>query len=139
MSTERDSSSTKHFSITSQQRRFLSLSSFSTMNPSIMKSNLITNMRKCIIIMRRDGRFAHSSRAQEDTLFVAGSNNNVDYATATFGAELNCACSKCEQGVVFAFAYVHTRVKVSAALTNDDFARVYFLTCVTLYAKTLCV
>ena len=53
MSTERDSSSTKHFSITSQQRRFLSLSSFSTMNPSsIMKSNLITTMRKCIIIMR---------------------------------------------------------------------------------------
>ncbi len=31
--------------------------------------------------MRRDGRFAHSSRAQEDTLFVAGSNNNVDYIT----------------------------------------------------------
>ena len=40
----------------------------------------------------------------------------------TSAFESNFACSRCEQGIVFADAYVRARMEVSAALANDDVA-----------------
>jgi hypothetical protein len=73
------------------------------------------------------------------TFDALGCLNDVDNATATLGAKGNNAGSKCEQSVVFALANVCAGVEVSSTLTNDDFTSVYNLTCVTLYAKALCV
>jgi hypothetical protein len=71
--------------------------------------------------------------------FLLRSGHNVDHAATALGAELNSASRKSEQSVVLADAYVLAWVEVSSALTNDDLACVNFLTCVALYAETLCV
>jgi ABC-type hemin transport system ATPase subunit len=60
--------------------------------------------------------------------------DDVHNATATLGAELNLASNKCEQSVVLALASVCAWVEVSATLTDDNLACVYFLTCITLNA-----
>jgi len=65
--------------------------------------------------------------------FVCGlSRNDVYDSAATLDTKLNGASRKSKQGVVFAAANVNARVEVGSALTNDDFAGVYNLTCVTL-------
>jgi hypothetical protein len=73
----------------------------------------------------------------EKICLALGSLNNVYNLAATFGAELNFASLKSEQGVVFTLTDVYARVKVSAALANNDFACVNYLACITLNAKTL--
>jgi hypothetical protein len=62
------------------------------------------------------------------------SRNDVYDSATTLDTELNGACRKSEQSVVLAAANVYARVEVGATLTNDDFAGVYNLTCVTLDA-----
>jgi hypothetical protein len=62
------------------------------------------------------------------------SSNHVYDAAATLGSELDCARCKSEQSVVLSTADVHAGVKVSAALTNDDFACADDLAAVTLDA-----
>jgi hypothetical protein len=67
------------------------------------------------------------------------SSNHVYYAAATLGSELDRARCKSEQGVVLSTADVNAGVKVSAALTDDDFARADNLAAEALYAKALSV
>jgi hypothetical protein len=61
-------------------------------------------------------------------------NNHVYNATATLNAELHGTSRESEQGVILALAHVCTWVEVGSALTNEDFACVYSLASVTLYA-----
>jgi hypothetical protein len=63
-----------------------------------------------------------------------GSSHDVHHAATTTGAELDCASSQCEQGVILATAYAGAWVEVGATLANDDFACLDFLTTVALYA-----
>jgi type III secretory pathway component EscV len=64
--------------------------------------------------------------------FLNLSSDHVYNATATLGSELNCTRCKSEQSVVLSTADVHAGVEVSAALTDDDLARVDDLAAVTL-------
>ncbi len=54
-----------------------------------------------------------------------------------FGYKLNRAVDQREQRVVFADTHVLTRVQFSAALTNDDTARIDALTAVDFNAQSL--
>ncbi|AIY00641.1 hypothetical protein ART_1042 [Arthrobacter sp. PAMC 25486] len=65
--------------------------------------------------------------------------NDVDNATSTTRAELDCACVQCEQRVILATADAYAGVEVCAALANDDFASLDNLTAEALYTQVLSV
>jgi hypothetical protein len=67
-----------------------------------------------------------------------GSWNYDVYNLATASAtESNFASRQCEQCVIFADANICTWVENCSALTDQDFARLYDLSCITLNSKVL--
>jgi hypothetical protein len=67
-------------------------------------------------------------------LLILLQGDDVYYSPACFRTKFNCSGCKCEQSVVLTAANIYSRVEVSAALADNNFAGIYCLAIVTLHA-----
>ena len=65
--------------------------------------------------------------------------NDIYNLTSTCLTELNCACSQCEQCVIFSDANILAWVENCSALANQDLAALYNLSTKTLDAEVLSI